>query len=187
MAITQATLGIVPRDPTNFKPHPDRWSVGAFGELTYVSFASANPAATEAIDNTTTEVVAARDYRVTPAVTAGTLTVEEAGEYLVELSIADFSSGSATGNITFYVEYAPDGVTFAALDATDAGGGGAMSVTRAASTAKAGVTLSAVQHLNGRSKVRGMVTASGASGITTVTTGRFRIVKLADNNPVSAP
>lgn len=185
MAIAQPTLGVVARDPTNYKPHPDRWSAGAFGELTYAAFASPDPAADTPIADAT-EVVVARAYRVTGAAAAGTLTTLEAGEYLVELDIEDFSSASATGNITFYVEGAPDGITFAAFDATDAGGGGAMTVTRAAATAKNGVRLAAVQHLNAGHKVRGVVEASGASGITTVTSGRLRISKVADNNPVSA-
>ncbi len=184
MTITQASLGNVPRDPTNFLPHPDKWSVGAFGELVYgggTAFqCAANPTA-EVVDGT--GVSLGRDYRVTGLVSAGTLTVEEAGEYDVELVLADTSDQTGSGNVTWDIQYAPDGVTFAAFDATDAGGGGRMSAIRAAATAKKGLVISKVQHLNKASKVRVVVTSTAAD-VTTITEGRFRITKLADNNPV---
>lgn len=187
MAIASPTLGNVPRDPTNQKPHPDRWSVGAWGELVIgggTDFVTAAPPANEVIDGT--GVSLGRSFRVTGNVAAGTLTVADAGEYLIELEIGEFSAASATGNLTFDVQGAPDGVTFAAFDATDAGGGGRMQNVAAAATTKGQRILKAVQHLNAGHKIRARVNASGASGAVTFVEGRLRITKLSDNNPVSA-
>lgn len=186
MTIANPTLGVVARDPQNFKPHPDRWSVGAWGEIVIgggTDFVTANPPSNEVIDGT--GVSLGRDYRVTGTVSAGSLATEEAGDYLVELEIFEYSAGSATGNLTFTIEYAPDGVTYAAFDATDAGGGGRMTATVPAATGKTQFRLNGTQHLNGGGKVRAKVNASGASGAVTFVEGRLRISKVSDNNPVT--
>lgn len=185
MAIANPTLGNVARDPTNFKPHPERFSIGSWGELIIgggTDFTSASNPSSEVIDGT--GVALGRDYRVTGAVAAGSLTTEEAGDFLVELELFDFSCASASGNVQFTLQYAPDGVTYAAFDATDAGGGGRLQVIRAALTSKESIMLRGVQHLNQAGKVRCIVT-SAAGGVITITEGRLRLTKVSDNNPVT--
>lgn len=185
MTIANPTLGNVARDPQNFKPHPDRWSVGAWGELIIgggTAFTSAANPNAEVIDGT--GVTLGRDYRVTGTISAGSLATEEAGDYLVELDLFDFSCQTASGNVQFTLQYAPDGVTYAAFDATDAGGGGRMQAIRLALTTKESIRVCGVQHLNGGGKVRAVVTSAAGDAIT-ITEGRLRITKIADNNPVT--
>lgn|GEM_PF-6814423 len=185
------TIGLVARDPTAYHPHGDLFSTGGFGELVLgagTAFASAQHPASEVVDGT--GVTLGRSFRVTGAIATGTLVAESAGDYLVELEISDFSEGAASGNIQYTVQYAPSGGAagvFAALSATEtAGGGGRMQVIRAASTAKKGFTLSAVQRMNTNSAVRAIVT-SAAGDVCTVTEGRLRITKIADIDPPSDP
>lgn len=185
MAIANPTLGVVPRDPTGSGPHPDLWSSGAFGELIIgggTAFASAQHPSSEVIDGV--GVTVGRQYKCTGTLASGKIAVDHAGDYLVELDLFDFSCGAASGNVQFTLQYAPDGSTFAAFDATDAGGGGRLQVIRLALTTKESIRVSGVQHLNANSAVRAIVT-SAAGDIITITEGRLRVRKVADNDPVT--
>lgn len=188
MTIANPTLGLVPRDPTGSAPHPDNWSVGAYGELIYgggTAFSSAQHPSSEVIDGT--GVTVGRQFKCTGALASGTIAVTHAGDYLVELDLYDFSCGAASGNVQFTIQMAPtDGAsgTFAALDATDAGGGGRLQVIRLALTTKESIRVAGVQHLNANSAVRAIVT-SAAGDVITITEGRLRVTKVADNDPVT--
>lgn len=161
-------------DGLTAKPH--------FGSLVIgggTAFASASNPNAEVIDGT--GVSAGLSNGITLAAASGTLTVARAGKYMVELNLADFSCGAASGNVQFDVYYAPDGSTFAAFgtDEDADGGGGRMQVIRAAATGKGGATLAKVQHLAVGSKVRAIVTSAAGNAIT-VTEGALRLVQLAD-------
>lgn len=185
MALTN-TIGVVLRDPTANKPHPDRWYAGAYGELLYgggTAFASAANPSAEVVDGT--GVSLGRQFRVAGTVASGKLVPDDAGDYLVELELADTSDQTASGNVQWDVQYAPDGATFAAFSATEtAGGGGRMQAIRAAATAKKGVRIAKVQRLAAKSAVRAIVT-SAAGDVITITEGALRITKLADEDPPS--
>lgn len=181
-------VGLVARDPTGFKPHPDLWSVGAYAQLILgggTPFASgSNPTAE---DLKATGVSLGRSYRATPLVSAGTITIIEAGDYEVEINLFDHSEGSASGNVEFDIVYAPDGVTFAAFAATDAtGGGGRMQALSLALTTKERLVCKKIQKLFAGSKIKAQVT-SAAGGVCTVTDGILSVTKLADTSPPSAP
>lgn len=165
--------------------HPDRLSAGGFGELQIgggTAFASAVNPASEVIDGT--GVNARRNFRVTLSAAAGTLAPIDPGDaYLVHLDLHDFSCGVASGNVQFTVEYAPDGVTFAAFGTTDAtGGGGRMQAIRLALTTKESISISRVQKLSGTGLVRATVT-SAAGDVITITEGALRISKWQDIDP----
>lgn len=182
------TLGIVPRDPTGFSPQGDKWSVGAYADLLIgggTAFTSAQHPAAEVIDGT--GVTLGRSHRCTGLVSAGSITVEDAGDYEVTLTINDFSCGAASGNIQFDIQYAPDGVTYAAMSATEtAGGGGRMQALRLALTTKESITVGPrTQRLAGGSKVRCIIT-SAAGDVITITEGILSVVKKSDTNPPSA-
>ena len=155
------------------KPH--------FGELAIgggTAFASASNPSAEVIDGT--GVSAGRSNGTTLTTSAGTIEIDRAGEYVVNLNIADFSCGAASGNVEFIVQYAPDGTTFAALGATEAtGGGGRMSAIRLALTTKESIAISKVQHLKKGSKLRVVVTSAAGNAIT-VTEGSFSALQIAD-------
>lgn len=187
------TIGVVPRDPVNYQPQGDLWSCGGYGELIYgggTAFATAaDPTAGEVIDGT--GVVVGNQFRVVGALATGTLVATSAGDYLVELEIFDHSEGSATGNVTWAVEYAPSGGatgTFAAMTTAETvGGGGRMQAIMLALTTKERVRVSAIQRMQGNSAVRATVLSSGACGVVTVTEGRLRITKIADVDPPVTP
>jgi hypothetical protein len=181
--MTNLASGVAARFPDG-TPHPDGLGAGAGGQLIYgggTAFASASNPSAEVIDGT--GVTSGRSNRVTLDPTNGTLEALDPGDYDVEVDLADFSSAAASGNVQLDVQYAPDGVTFAAFGTTEAtGGGGRMQAVRAAATAKAGVVITKRQHLNGGGKVRAVLT-SAAGGIQTVTEGALSIRKVADDDP----
>lgn len=169
------------------KLHPDQLEAEAhFGELAIgggTAFSSASNPSAEVIDGT--GVSSGRSNGCTLSATDGTVAVVRAGTYVVELNLADFSCGAASGNVQFDVQYAPDGTTFAAFGTTDAtGGGGRMQVIRAAATAKGGVALSKLQRLAVGGKVRAIVTSAAGNAIT-VTEGMLRVRQLADLSPAT--
>jgi hypothetical protein len=182
------TVGIVPRDPVAYAPQGDLWSVGAFGELLIgggTAFTSAQHPNAEVIDGT--GVTLGRTFGVVGLVSAGSLTIGKAGDYLVELELNDFSCGAASGNVQFSIEYAPDGVTYAAFSATEtAGGGGRMQSIRLALTTKESIKVGGrVQRLNSNSKVRASI-VSAAGDVITITEGALRVAKVADVDPPAA-
>lgn len=160
-------------DGRTAKPHHGELAIGGG-----TAFASASNPAAEVIDGT--GVSAGRSNGVTLTASAGTIEIDRAGEYRVELNLADFSCGAASGNVEFNVFYAPDGSTFAAFGTTEAtGGGGRMSAIRAAATGKAGLGISKAQHLKKGSKLRAIVTSAAGNAIT-VTEGALRVTQIAD-------
>lgn len=142
---------------------------------------SATPSA-EVIDGT--GVSAGKSDGVTLSATDGTIEIDRAGDYLVEFDAQDFSCGAASGNVQFTGEYAPDGSTFAAFNATTAGGGGRMQAIRLALTTKESIRLCRVQSLKVGSKVRVSIT-SAAGGNITVTEGSLRVTQIADASPAT--
>lgn len=160
-------------DGRTAKPH--------FGELVIgggTAFASASNPSAEVIDGT--GVSAGRSNGCTLTASAGSIEIDRAGTYLVELNLADFSCGAASGNVEFIPQYAPDGTTYAAFGTTDAtGGGGRMSAIRLALTTKESIASSKVQLLKKGSKVRCVVTSAAGNAIT-VTEGALRVTQLAD-------
>lgn len=183
-----ATLGLVPRDPTGYHVQGDLWSVGAFAELLIgggTPFASGSNPSAEDVKGT--GVSLGRSFRCTGSVSAGTITVTDAGIYKVILEINDHSEGAGVGNIQYDVVYAPDGVTFAAFSATEtAGGGGRMQSLSLALTTKERAGVSRIQLLNGNSKVKVQVT-SASGNVCTITDGMLRVEKVADLDPPSNP
>lgn len=185
MALT-GTIGSIPRDPHSGRPDGDLMSTGAYGELEIgggTAFASAANPAGEVVDGT--GVSLGRQYRVAGTISSGSLLAQDAGNYLVELDLADHSEATASGNIQFDVQYAPDGVTFAAFSATEtAGGGGRMQAIMLALTTKERARIAKIQLLAGGGAVRAIVT-SAAGGVCTITEGVLRITKVADTDPPS--
>jgi hypothetical protein len=146
------------------------------------AFTSAQHPSSEVLDGTGVSAGDANGCTLTTS--AGTITIARAGDYLVQLNLQDFSCGAASGNVQFTLQYAPDGTTFGAFDASTAGGGGRMQAIRAAATAKAGLLLSRVQNLKVGSKVRAIVT-SAAGDIITVTEGSLSVCQLSDASPAT--
>lgn len=157
-----------------------------YGELVIgggTAFASASNPAAEVIDGT--GVTAGNVNGVTATIAAGTLEVPRSGKYIVELNLADFSCGTASGNVQFDVQYAPDGTTFAAFGATAATGlGGRMQAIRLALTTKESIAISKVQQLVVGGAIRAIVT-SAAGAVITVTEGALRLVQIADASPAT--
>jgi len=145
----------------------------AFGELIIGSgtaFASAsNPSAEVIDDNSLSQVVAGQSFGVTLSASAGTLTVQRSGLYLVYLELADFSSGAASGNVQFDVQK-----NSAAFGTTSR-----MQAIRVAATAKAGLRLAKVQSLAVGDVIRAVVT-SAAGNVQTVTEGVLGLRQVAD-------
>ncbi len=187
MALTN-TIGIVARDPVASQPQPDSFSTGAYGELVIgggTAFTSAQHPNAEVVDGT--GVTLGRQFRVAGAIASGTLQVQDAGDYLVELELSDHSEGAASGNIQYTLQYAPDGAagTFAAFSTVEtAGGGGRLQTIALALTTKERLGISGVQRLNGGGAVRAIVT-SAAGDVCTITEGRIRVTKVADVDPPS--
>jgi hypothetical protein len=146
------------------------------------AFASASNPSAEVIDGT--GVSAGKSNGCTLSTSAGTITIARAGDYLVEFEAQDFSCGAASGNVQFTGDYAPDGSTFAAFDASAAGGGGRMQAIRLALTTKESIRLSRVQNLKVGSKVRMTVTSAAGNAIT-VTEGSLRVTQLSDASPAT--
>ena len=167
-------------------PHPDSLHVGAYCELLIgggTAFASAANPASEVIDGT--GVTLGRVFRALGVIATGAIEVFDPGDYEVELILNDSSEQTASGNVQYDIQYAPDGATYAAFGTTDAtGGGGRMQAIRLALTSKESIRLSRVQHLNANSAVRAIVT-SAAGDVITITEGCLRITKIADNDPVT--
>jgi hypothetical protein len=180
------TIGSVLREPVNDRAHPDRWYAGAYGELIIgggTAFSSAANPSAEVVDGT--GVTLGRQFRVAGTIASGKLVPQDEGDYLVEFELYDTSDQTASGNVQWDVQYAPDGTTFAAFSATEtAGGGGRMQAIRAAATAKKGIRLAKVQRLVANSAVRAVVTSAAGDAIT-ITEGALRITKLADSDPPS--
>lgn len=178
-------IGQVLRDPTQFGAHPDRWSVGGFSSLSYgggTAFVSAANPASEVIDGTGV-TLGSNSYRGTPVIATGAVTALDAGIYMVFLCLADFSCGTASGNVQFTLTYAPDGTTFAAFGTTDAtGGGGRMQAIRLALTTKESILLFKPQRLVGGGRVRCEIISAAGDAIT-VTEGSLSIAKLSDLDP----
>jgi hypothetical protein len=131
-------------------------------------------AATEVFDGTaggSGGLTTAVNYGFTIDLAAGTATVIRSGLYDIELSLDDFSNGSAAGNVTFDVQK-----NSAAFSGNDV-----MSVTRVAATAKAGLVLERRVALVKGDVIRARVTNSGAGGAVTVTGGSLRITQVADS------
>lgn len=160
-------------DGRTAKPH--------FGELVIgggTAFTSAQHPSSEVIDGT--GVSSGRSNGCTLTTSAGSIEIDRAGDYLVDLQLADFSCGAASGNVQFTLQYAPDGTTYAAFSTTEAtGGGGRMQAIRLALTTKESIRVSRVQHLKKGSKVRAIVT-SAAGDVITVTEGSLLVKQLSD-------
>ena len=142
------------------------------GATPYVT-ASLNTA-TEVFDSvggTSGALSTAVNYGFTIDLAAGTATVIKSGTYDVELSIDDFSNSAAVANVTFDVQ--KNAVAFTGNDV--------MSVTRAASTAKAGLVLKRRVALVKGDVLRCRVTNSGAGLVVTVTGGQLSITQVADS------
>ena len=123
--MTHFAEGLVVRDGSN-KPHPDRWQVGAYGELfiddgTGWVAAGADPAA-EIVDATPVKV--ARLLHVTAdaaersATTNGRLTVQIPGDYRVLATGNCLNTGAAD---TFHIEVFKKGAVVADAAATPGG------------------------------------------------------------------
>lgn len=167
------------------KVHPDQMEAEAhYGELAIgggTAFASASNPASEVIDGT--GVTDGRSNGCTLALASGTIAVARAGDYLVELNLADFSCGAASGNVQFDVQYAPDGTTFAAFGTTEAtGGGGRMQAIRLALTTKESIQIKKLQKMAVGSKVRAIVT-SAAGTVITLTEGALTVRQVKDAVP----
>jgi hypothetical protein len=160
-------------DGRTAKPHLGELVIGGG-----TAFASASNPSAEVIDGT--GVSAGRSNGVTLTTSAGTIEIDRAGDYCVELALSDFSCGAASGNVEFNVFYAPDGTTFAAFGATEAtGGGGRMSAIRLALTTKESIGISKIQHLKKGSKIRAIVTSAAGNAIT-CTEGSLSATQLSD-------
>lgn len=143
----------------------------ACGELVYgggTAFASASNPAAEVLDGTGV-TVGGNSLGVTEDATAGTLTIGRTGDYDVELVLADFSSGTASGNVQFDVQ--KDGATFATTKR--------MQAIRVAATAKAGLVIKKRQRLTKGNVLRTVVT-SAAGAVQTVTEGVLRVTQVKD-------
>lgn len=122
--MTHYAEGLVVRD-TSDKPHPDKWQVGAYGELFIddaTGFVSASDATAEIIDATPVKV--ARLLHVTAdaaersATTNGRLTVQLPGDYKVYASGDCLLAGAAD---TFHVEVFVNGAVIADAAGTPGG------------------------------------------------------------------
>lgn len=169
------------------KPAPDQLEAEpVFGELIIgggTAFASASNPSAEVVDGT--GVTAGNVNGATATVAAGTLAVNRAGKYLVELNLSDFSCGAASGNVQFDVQYAPDGTTFAAFGTTAAtGAGGRMQAIRLALTTKESLAISKVQQLVVGGAIRCIVTSAAGNAIT-LTEGALRLTQIADASPAT--
>ncbi len=143
----------------------------ACGELVYgggTAFTSASNPAAEVIDGTGV-AVGGLSLGVTENATNGTLTITRTGDYDVELNLADFSSGTASGNVQFDVQ--KNGAAFS--------GTSRMQVIRVAATAKAGVIVKKRQRLKKGDVLRTVVT-SAAGAVQTVTEGVLRATQVKD-------
>lgn len=131
-------------------------------------------AATEVFDSaggTSGALTTAVNYGFTVDLSAGTATVIRSGLYDIELSLEDFSNGSAAGNVTFDVQ----------KNAAAFSGNDVLSVTRVAATAKAGLHMVRRVALVKGDAIRARATNSGAGGAVTVTGGSLRITQVADS------
>ena len=138
------------------------------------AFASGSNPTAEVIDGT--GVVAGRSYGVTLDTATGTLVPLESGDFDIELNLADFSSGAASGNVQFDVQ-----VDGAALASTNR-----MQAIRVAATAKAGLILKKRIALVKGQAVRAVVT-SAAGLVQTITEGSLSIRQVSTLSTKAAP
>lgn len=136
------------------------------------AFASASNPASEVIDGT--GVAAGRSYGTTLDAAAGTITVLESGDYDVELVLADYSSGVASGNVQFDAQV--DGAAASSR----------IQAIRAAATAKAGLALKKRVALVKGQAVRAIVT-SAAGGVQTITEGVLRVTQVSTLSTKAVP
>lgn len=163
--------------PMNAEAKPDYGSLSIGGGT---AFASASNPSAEVIDGT--GVSAGNSSGVTLSATNGTITVDRDGTYQIELNLADFSCGAASGNVQFDVQYAPDGTTFAAFGTTAAtGGGGRMQAIRLALTSKESIAITKPQQMVRGSAIRAIVTSAAGNAIT-VTEGALTCTQLVDSS-----
>jgi hypothetical protein len=147
-------------------------ATGCVGHLIYgggTAFASASNPSAEVLDGT--GVVAGSNlFGVTATVSAGTLTVARGGDYEIELNLADFSCGAASGNVQFdvYVNGAAFGTT------------NRMQAIRVAATAKGGLSIQKIQRLAAGDAISVIVT-SAAGNVITVTEGCLLVKQLKDS------
>jgi hypothetical protein len=151
-------------------------ATGCVGHLIYgggTAFASASNPAAEVLDGT--GVVAGSNlFGVAADVAAGTLTVARGGDYEIELNLADFSCGAASGNVQFDVY-----VNAAAIASTNR-----MQAIRVAATAKGGLSIQKVQRLAAGDAVSVVVTSAAGNAIT-VTEGSLLVKQLKDRLPLT--
>lgn len=144
----------------------------AGGQLLFgggTAFTSASNPSAEVLDGTGVNA-GASPLGVSLDATAGTITINRSGFYLVSLALHDFSCGAASGNVQFDVQ----------VNSADISGTGMrLQVIRAASTAKAGVTMEKVVSLKKGDVVRTIVT-SAAGTVITVTEGTLRVTQIRE-------
>jgi hypothetical protein len=143
----------------------------AVGELVYgggTAFTSASNPSAEVLDGTGV-TAGSNSFGVTQSATDGTITVNRGGDYAIELTLADFSCGAASGNVQFDVQ-----VNGAAIASTDR-----MQAIRVAATAKGGLSLKKIVRLASGDAVRVIVT-SAAGNVITVTEGSLCVTQVKD-------
>lgn len=149
--------------------HPDGLNAAPqHGELVIgggTAFASASNPNAEVIDGT--GVAAGQSKGATLSATNGTITIDRAGTYEVELNLADFSCGAASGNVQFDVQKNAGAFTRR------------MQAIRAAATGKGGLVIKQRQALVKGDVVRAIVTSAAGNAIT-VTEGILRVTQVTD-------
>lgn len=148
----------------NAKPH--------YGQLIYGSgtaFASASNPNAEVLDNDGGSVVAGVSNGCTLSADNGTITIVRPGDYDVELVLADFSCGAASGNVQFDVQ--KGGAAFGTTNR--------MQAIRAAATSKGGLVVKKRQTL-ARGDVLRVIVTSAAGNAITVTEGTLTATQVTD-------
>lgn len=186
--MTHFAKGLVVRDGSNV-PHPDRWQVGAYGELFIddgTGFVSASDAVAEIIDATPVKVGrllhVTADAAERTATTNGRLTVQVPGDYEVKASGSIALAGAAD---TFKVEVYVNGAVIADAAATPGGSISAQSV--AVGTGVQGWALyGTIPDMEVGDYVDLRVTTTGTT-TATIKQMRFNITLVGDNTNPGEP
>jgi hypothetical protein len=142
----------------------------AFGSLIIgggTAFASASNPSAEVIDGT--GVAAGASFGTTVDATAGTVTIVRPGRYKVGLTLSDYSSGTASGNVQFDVQV------------NGAAAASRLQAIRVAATAKDGLVLGPKVLTLAKGDVIRAVVTSAAGTVQTVTEGILLVEQVADN------